>query len=256
MERISKTVLHLIILNTIFLALNALNEQHLFLRGLDLTDLLALHYFKEPHFGWWQYVSYMFMHGGFTHLLFNMYALWAFGTPLENIWGRNKFLFFYFSCGRGAALLHTGVNYYYVQQGLEALQSANVPKEIVLEAFSEGKYNPLWEKIITKSTFDNMAASFFAPTVGASGAIYGILVAFGMFFPNAKLMLFFVPYPIAARYFIPILVGIDLVSGFTGFSLFGGNIAHFAHVGGALIGFLIMLYWKKHSFDKNRWDRY
>jgi len=128
--------------------------------------------------------------------------------------------------------------------------------EEVIRALSDRKYLPMWETIINKSTFDNMAAAIASPTVGASGAIYGILVAFAMFFPNAKLMLFFVPYPIAARYFIPIIVALDLFSGFTGFSLFGGNIAHFAHVGGALIGFLIMLYWKKHSFDKNRWDRF
>ena len=252
MERISKTVLHLIIINAVLLLIT---ELHL-IPNIDLTQLLALHYFENTHFGWWQYVSYMFMHGGFTHLFFNMYALWAFGTPLENIWGRNKFLFFYFSCGVGAALLHTMVNYYYVYQGLEALQNVGVSTEEVISALSDRKYLPMWETIINKSTFDNMAAAIASPTVGASGAIYGILVAFAMFFPDAKLMLFFVPYPIAARYFIPILVGLDLISGFTGFSIFGGNIAHFAHVGGALIGFLIMLYWKKHSFDKNRWDRF
>ncbi len=211
MERISKTVLHLIIINAVLLLITELN----LIPNINLTRLLALHYFENTHFGWWQYVSYMFMHGDFMHLFFNMYALWAFGTPLENIWGRNKFLFFYFSCGVGAALLHTMVNYYYVHQGLEALQNVGVSTEEVIRA-----------------------------------------VAFAMFFPDAKLMLFFVPYPIAARYFIPIIVALDLFSGFTGFSLFGGNIAHFAHVGGALIGFLIMLYWKKHSFDKNRWDRF
>ena len=100
-----------------------------------------------------------------------------------------------------------------------------------------------------------MMSSYFTPAVGASGAIYGILVAFGMMFPDAKLMMIFIPYPIKAKYFIPILVGIDLFSGVTGFSIFGGNIAHFAHVGGALIGFLMMWYWKKNSFDANGWKR-
>ena len=103
MDRISKTVLHLIIINTIVLILTALNEKGLFLPQINIVGTFALHYFENPNFHWWQYISYMFMHADFTHLLFNMYALWAFGTPLENIWGRNKFLFFYFSCGVGAA---------------------------------------------------------------------------------------------------------------------------------------------------------
>ncbi|GJH41345.1 rhomboid family intramembrane serine protease [Capnocytophaga sp. HP1101] len=255
MERISKTVLHLIIINTIVLALTALNEKGLFLPQVNFNGTFALHYFENPNFRWWQYISYMFMHADFIHLLFNMYALWAFGTPLENIWGRNKFLFFYFSCGIGAALLHTGVNYYYVHHTLEALSGMGVTMEDLMNTISTGTYPSVWTNYVSADTINTMASSFAGITVGASGAIYGILVAFGMFFPDAKLMLFFIPYPVAARYFIPILVGIDLLSGFTGFSLFGGNIAHFAHVGGALIGFLIMLYWKKHSFDKNRWDR-
>ena len=108
MKRISKTVLHLIIINAVLLLITELN----LIPNINLTRLLALHYFENTHFGWWQYVSYMFMHGDFMHLFFNMYALWAFGTPLENIWGRNKFLFFYFSCGVGEALLHNMVNYY------------------------------------------------------------------------------------------------------------------------------------------------
>ena len=131
-----------------------------------------------------------------------------------------------------------------------------MPANEVLEIIAEGKYNPNWGNIINHSTFQSMYDVLRSTTVGASGAIYGILVAFGMFFPDAKLMLFFIPYPIAARYFIPLLVALDLIMGFVGgITIFGGNIAHFAHVGGALIGFLIMLYWKKHNFDKNRWDR-
>ncbi|EFS97913.1 peptidase, S54 family [Capnocytophaga ochracea F0287] len=256
MDRISKTVLHLIIINTIVLILTVLNEKGLFLPQVNIVGSFALHHFETPFFHWWQYISYMFMHADFTHLLFNMYALWAFGTPLENIWGRNKFLFFYFSCGVGAALLHTGVNYYYVHQAVNALAEAGVPANEVLEMIAEGKYNPNWSNIINHSTFQSMYDVLRSTTVGASGAIYGILVAFGMFFPDAKLMLFFIPYPIAARYFIPLLVALDLIMGFVGgITIFGGNIAHFAHVGGALIGFLIMLYWKKHNFDKNRWDR-
>ena len=123
------------------------------------------------------------------------------------MWGRNKFLFFYFSAGLGAALIYTLANYYNQDYG--------------------------------------------AVAVGASGAVYGILVAFGMNFPNAKLALIFFPVPIAAKYFIPVILFGDLFFGFTSYSV--GNIAHFAHIGGALIGFLIMMYWKKNQFK--RWDK-
>lgn len=251
MERITKVVKHLIIINVIFFLAAELK----IIPNLDLSRIMAIYFFENPNFKWWQYLSHMFMHGGLMHLFFNMYALWAFGSPLEKIWGQNKFLFFYFSCGIGAALLHSGVNYYYFQEGINLLTDNGIPAETVKSILTEGKYNTAWEHILPKSKFDDMMSAYFTPAVGASGAIYGILVAFAMMFPDAKLMLLFVPYPIKAKYFIPILVGLDLFSGVTGFSVFGGNIAHFAHVGGALIGFIMMWYWRKNSFDANRWDR-
>ena len=131
-----------------------------------------------------------------------------------------------------------------------------VTMEDLINTVNTNSYPRVWTEVASVNAINNMGSTFASTTVGASGAIYGILVAFGMFFPDAKLMLFFIPYPIAARYFIPLLVALDLIMGFVGgITIFGGNIAHFAHVGGALIGFLIMLYWKKHNFDKNRWDR-
>ena len=241
--------MHLIIINTLVLVLMVLNEKGLFLPQTNLTYLFSLHYYEMPSFHWWQYLSYMFMHDGIFHLLFNMYALWAFGTPLENIWGRNKFLFFYFSCGIGAALLQTGVNYYYVHQAVNALAEVGIPADETISLIREGKYSPEWGNIINYSTYKSMYDTLVSYSVGASGAIYGILVAFAMFFPDAKLMLLFVPYPIAARYFIPFVVALDLFSGVTGISIFGGNIAHFAHIGGGLVGFLIMLFWRKRSFN-------
>ena len=257
MERISKTVLHLIIINTIVLILTFLNERGLFLPHMNILDSFTLHYFENPNFHWWQYISYMFMHGDFMHLFFNMYALWAFGTPLENIWGRNKFLFFYFSCGVGAALLNTGVNYFYIHQTLNDLSGMGVTITDLTNTINTGSYPTIWTDYASREDINNLASTFLSTTVGASGAIYGILVAFGMFFPDAKLMLFFVPYPIAARYFIPIIVALDLIMGLVGnVTIFGGNIAHFAHVGGALIGFLIMLYWKKNTPNTNQWNRY
>lgn len=188
------------------------------------------------------------------HILFNMYALWAFGTPLERMWGRNKFLFFYFSAGLGAALIHTGVNYYYFNQGLEALAASGMTENTIMEIVSQGKYSPDWYNLASKSTIDNFLGAYNTPAVGASGAIYGILVAFGMSYPNSELFLIFLPVPIKAKYFIPVLVGLDLFSGVTGYPIFGSGIAHFAHVGGALFGFIMMWYWKKNQFNKNRWD--
>ncbi|CEN34760.1 rhomboid family intramembrane serine protease [Capnocytophaga cynodegmi] len=253
MERITQTVKHLIIINAIFFFV----VQYNLIPSLNLNEITPIYFFENPEFRWWQFISHMFMHGDLMHLFFNMYALWAFGSPLEHIWGRNKFLFFYLSCGIGAALIHSGVNYYYFQQGLQALAEANVSSEMVKEVLLERNLHRIYQlrEFIPSSTFDDMMSAYFTPAVGASGAIYGILAAFAMMFPDAKLMLFFIPYPIKAKYFIPIIVGLDLFSGVTGFSVFGGNIAHFAHVGGALMGFLMMWYWRKKSFDQNRWDR-
>lgn len=250
MGRITQVIKHLVIINTLLFLLTEFK----IIPSVNLTDLLALHFYESSKFHWWQYVTYMFMHGGFMHLLFNMYALWAFGSPLENMWGKNKFLFFYFSCGIGAALLHSGVNYYYFQKGMNTLIESGFSFETIKSLLAEGKYMPTWQETITKSTFDDMMSAYFVPSVGASGAIYGIMVAFAMLFPNAQMMMIFIPYPIKAKYFIPILVGIDLFSGITGFSLFGGNIAHFAHVGGALIGFIMMWYWRKNTPSNNPWD--
>jgi membrane associated rhomboid family serine protease len=185
-----------------------------------------------------------------------MYALWAFGSPLERMWGRNKFLFFYFSAGLGAALIHTGVNYYYFNEGMNALVSAGLQKTQVLEALAHpnGIDVEKLQQIVSPGIVENFASSYYTPAVGASGAIYGILVAFGMSYPNMELFLIFLPIPIKAKYFIPVLIALDLFSGVTGYSIFGSGIAHFAHVGGALFGFLMMWYWKKQQFNKNRWD--
>jgi membrane associated rhomboid family serine protease len=238
---------HLLIINLLFFVGTALY-------GDALYNWFSLWYVQNPNFGAWQFLTHMFMHGGLTHILFNMYALWAFGTPLERMWGMRKFLFFYFSAGLGAALIHTGWNYLQVSQGLDALVAAGIPQSQVLDALAQGKYSPGWMQAAPVDTVQSMIDSFMIPAVGASGAIYGILVAFGMLFPNSELFLIFLPVPIKAKYFIPVLIGLDLFSGVTGFSIFGNGIAHFAHVGGALFGFIMMWYWKKNQFNKNRWD--
>lgn len=219
------------------------------------NDLLSLHYFESDGFKFWQPITHMFMHGSPMHIFFNMFALISFGSALEHFWGAKKFLFFYFSCGVGAALIHSGVNYYHFHDGLNVLLSHNIDKGQIIELLNQGKYDTSWIEFISQSELEKMYASYLTPAVGASGAIYGLLVAFAFMFPNAELMMMFIPVPIKAKYFVPVIVLLDLFSGVTGFGLFGGNIAHFAHVGGALIGFVMMWYWKKNQFNQNRWDR-
>jgi membrane associated rhomboid family serine protease len=245
MGRITDAVKHLIILNVILFATSAMI-------GLNLSNWLALYFPRNEHFGLWQFVSHMFMHGGFMHILFNMYALWAFGSPLEQMWGRNKFIFFYFSAGIGAGLIYTGVNYFQFNSIFNELISAGINNNEILNMLETGRYNTDILNLISEKRLTELYQIYNTPAVGASGAIYGVLVAFGMTYPNAKLALIFLPVPIAAKYFIPVLIALDLFSGVTGFSLFGGGIAHFAHVGGAIIGFIMMKYWEKNQFK--RWN--
>ena len=240
MNQITDAIKHIIIINVIvFIAPQLLKS--------DFTNILALHFPKNEHFGFWQYVTHMFMHGGFTHLLFNMYGLWAFGTPLEQLWGKNKFIFFYFSAGIGAGLIYTLVNYYQFNALYGLFINAGLTNDEVISILKEGSTNDYRvTNAITQPHFEKIFSLYNAPAVGASGAVYGVLVAFGMYFKDAKLALLFFPVPIAAKYFIPILIGFDLFFGVTKYSL--GNIAHFAHIGGALIGFLLAFYWKKNHF--------
>lgn len=243
MGRISDAVKHLLIINVLlFIATQVYGDQ--------MYQWLSLWFPKNENFGFWQVVSHMFMHGNFMHILFNMYALWAFGSPLEQMWGKKRFFFFYFSAGIGAALIHTGVNYYYFNKGFEALLTSGVSQDSIQNLLEL----PRNYVKINYGEYLSFYDSFNVPAVGASGAIYGILVAFGMLFPNAELFLIFVPIPIKAKYFIPALIALDLFSGFTGYSIFGAGIAHFAHVGGALFGFIMMWYWKRNQFNNNRWD--
>lgn len=248
MRNVTETVKQLIIINVLF-----------FIGTLILGDsaykILALHFPENPAFGFWQPLSHMFMHGGFMHIFFNMFALYSFGSALEHMWGSKKFLFFYISCGLGSALLHTGVNYYYFQESLNTLMVNGFPKSEILQVLNEGKIDTRWQELLSVSDFQNFTSAYLGTAVGASGAIYGIIVAFAFMFPNAELALMFIPVPIKAKYFVPGLVLVDLYLGISGKSIFGGGgIAHFAHVGGALFGFIIMWYWKKNQFNQNRWN--
>lgn len=247
MGRLTETVKVLIIINVIF-----------FIGTLALGDVayryFSLWFFENEKFGFWQFITHMFMHGGFMHILFNMYALWAFGGPIEQMLGQKKFIFFYFSAGIGAAVIHTLSNFYHFQAGYDILLNAGMDSISIQQLLETGSYNTAILNSVSTDVLESFYASYNSPAVGASGAIYGILVAFGMLFPNVELFLLFVPFPIKAKYFIPGLIAIDLFSGVTGYSIFGGNIAHFAHIGGALFGFIMIWFWKKNRFNENRWD--
>jgi membrane associated rhomboid family serine protease len=217
----------------------------------------ALYYFENPMFKFWQPLSHMFMHGGLMHIFFNMFALYSFGSALEHFWGGNKFLFFYISCGLGAALLHSFINYLEFRNELSYLLDSGFKKDDVLSLLNQNMFDRRWLDIIGQDGVDTLSISYSVPAVGASGAVYGLLVAFAFMFPNAELALMFIPIPIKAKYFVPGILAIDLFLGFKGSSIFGAGstgIAHFAHIGGALTGFIMMWYWKKNQFNHKRWN--
>lgn len=167
-----------------------------------MFNLMALYFPTNEHFNYWQFVTSIFMHGGVMHLLLNMYALWAFGSPLEKMWGKNRFLVFYFIAGIGANLIYVGVNYFQFQMLYDKLLNAGISAETIQSILKADSYDASFLKTISNDKLAEIYQLFYIPAVGASGAIYGVLVAFGMAFPNAKLALIFFPVPIAAKYFI------------------------------------------------------
>ena len=208
-------VKHLLIINVLlYLATFTMNRFH-----IDLTDYLGLHFFKASDFRAYQLITYMFMHGNFEHLFFNMFALWMFGNTLENIWGSKRFLLFYMLCGIGAGVCQEIVQYIQYATTLAQYDSVNLGGG----------------QVIPMASYLNLMN-----TVGVSGAIYGLLLAFGMMFPNSMIYLYFF-VPIKAKWFVIGYAVIELVSGFIG----GGNVAHFAHLGGMLFGLILILVWKK-----------
>lgn len=209
-------VKNLLILNVLFFLATIACDAVL---RIDLADYLGLHYIGASDFQPFQLVTYMFMHGNFAHLFFNMFALWMFGNTLENIWGPNRFLLFYFICGIGAGLIQELVQYIQYVTTLQGYENVRIAAN----------------QIIPMSEYLNMLT-----TVGASGAVYGILLAFGMMFPNSTLYIYFA-IPIKAKWFVLIYGIIELFSGFTSVD----NVAHFAHLGGMLFGLILILYWKK-----------
>lgn len=235
MKKITPAVKILIIINVVIFIVNSMTLY-------DLNDLFGLYLPQNPNYAVWQYLTSMFMHGGVTHILFNMLGLWMFGTALEGIWGSQKFLILYFVAGIGAGVISTWVNSYEYAAGIATLAAAGMNSLDIQTMLDTARFTP--SSTLTVELVSEIYQNYHVKMVGASGAIYGVIVAFAMRYPNAKMFLMFVPFPIAAKYFVPVLLGIDLFSGVTGYSLLGGGVAHFAHLGGALVGFLLMLYWR------------
>lgn len=211
LSHLPQAVKSIIIINVLVMIMTSLNENFMY-------EKFALFYPTSPFFHWWQPLTHMFMHGGFWHLFFNMYTLFIFGSVLERVWGTKKFLIFYFITGLGAALIHTGVEWFQMQYWMGAA--------------AEGSASALTSIHMLKMT----------PTVGASGAIYGLLMGYAMLYPDSIMTLIFPPVSLKAKWFVLIFAGIELLTGLTGT---GGGIAHFAHLGGLIFGLILMLYWKR-----------
>jgi membrane associated rhomboid family serine protease len=261
-------VKNLLIINGLFF-LAQLSVKQVF--QIDLTDYLGMHYFGSSKFNPAQLVSYMFLHGGFTHIFFNMFALWMFGYTLENVWGGKRFLTYYFITGIGAALVHMLVMWISIS-GIQADAAAvmRAPDPAVFTAFIDNHYPEfksqlydfidVWNANPGNPVYVNQASSYMndliniqmdIPTVGASGAVFGILLAFGMMFPNSVIYLYFF-FPIKAKWFVILYGAAEIYFGFANNP--GDNVAHFAHLGGMIFGFFMIKYWNRKLNRYNDWQ--
>lgn len=201
-----------------------------------LADNLTGYYFASPNFRPWQIVTHMFMHSmsDFTHIFFNMYALYLFGTALENYWGTKKFIFYYMTCGIGAFFLHMGVSYFEIQKMMQNLSDKEI-YQVMITGLEEGRSY--------KVQMVELYSAINTGVVGASGAVFGVLLGFGMLFPNTELMLLFPPIPLKAKYFVMIYGAIEFYLAMR--QTAGDNVAHYAHLGGMIFGYLLLKYWQK-----------
>lgn len=260
-------VKNLLIINGIlFLTLMVFGDKF----NLDLNDILGLHYFQSEKFSPYQLVTYMFMHGNFMHIFFNMFALWMFGSAMENFWGTKRFLIYYFVTGIGAALTQYAVLYYQLSPVLESLDAFLMNPELGVfqEMISNGtiaivspemqanfqEFSIKYESLMMQDPSLTLPAVIDfvqqykidylnAPVVvGASGAVFGLLLAYGMMFPNNIIYIYFA-IPLKAKYFVIIYGALELYSGLSNNP--ADNVAHFAHLGGMLFGIFLILYWRR-----------
>jgi membrane associated rhomboid family serine protease len=265
-SQIPQVTKNLIIINALLLLATYVLRQ----TGIDLTRTLGLYYPGSEYFRPFQFLTHMFMHGGLSHLFFNMFALYMFGRVLESVWGPKRFLIFFLVTGLGAAALHTFVNYLEIAPMVKAIKAfSNTPTPELFSAFinkyqgtiehmgfsrsSVMEFAAQWYDAPFSTSYETESVSFMnkllqnrmnIPTVGASGAVFGVLLGFGMLFPNTQLMLLFPPIPIKAKYFVIGYGALELV---LAFSMPGSNVAHFAHLGGMIFGFILIKYWNKNT---------
>lgn len=231
MRQIPPITKNLLIINVLaFLAYYVLGMQ-----GINLNNLLGLHFVLADDFRPWQLLTYMFMHGGWSHLFFNMFALWMFGCTIENTWGQKRFLFYTLACGIGAGLFQEAAQFIeYAMEGLAAYDSVALNGMVVPMDMFLNQWN----------------------TVGFSGAVYGILLGFGMTYPEQRIFIFPLPVPIKGKWFVCIYAAIELFSAMT---TSNDGVAHIAHLGGMIIGYIIIRHWKK-QYERNNgfrgWDGY
>jgi len=262
-------VKNIIIINVILFAATLLFER--VLQSDFLFRHLALFSFKSPLFEPHQLVTHMFMHANFSHIFFNMFGVFMFGRILEQLWGSKKMLVFYTITGLGAAFIHLTVNYFQMSHMISLanqfdaapgydLFNSLVTKygsrsrdyDEILNFMQQWFYKPDDLSFIEAGkgyAVNIVTSNLIIPTVGASGAVFGLLIAFAMMFPDVELMLIFLPIPIKAKYFVPFYALLELFFGVAGFQW--DNVAHFAHLGGALFGFILVRYWKRNQFRIN-----
>lgn len=253
-------VKNLLIINGLFFVFTVVLENTL---HIDIKDYLALYYPSSTEFRPYQFISHLFLHGNLMHLFSNMFALWMFGAALENVWGPKRFLTFYMVTGLGAALLHTFVNFLEVQQlqtaanvflsnptpgNFESFVLNDVPGQVsgvfkeLMDAWNANPDTDVYRSNAVDLVAQLMTYKTSIPTVGASGAVFGVLLAFGMMFPNAMIYIFFF-LPLKAKYFVILYGAFELYNGLQNNP--NDNVAHFAHLGGMLFGFILIQLWRK-----------
>ncbi|RZL34311.1 MAG: rhomboid family intramembrane serine protease [Pedobacter sp.] len=233
MNNITPVVKNLLIINVIFYAATWLMGQ----QGFQLEEYLAVFYFDSPFFKVWQPITYMFMHGSTMHIFFNMFALYSFGSILEAHWGGKRFINFYLITGLGALALQWGVQAFEVYQ---------------ITGSAINNLNTLSQNGMSMADISTIRGIYAGPMVGASGAIFGLLVAFAVLYPNLEMYIMFIPVPVKAKYIIPVYIVIESFLGVARFE--GDSIAHFAHLGGALIGFILVKLWRNKNTYYDYYD--
>ena len=245
MNNLTPVVKNLLIINVIFYVATLFFQN----QGIDLSDILGAHYFNSPKFGIWQPITYMFMHGNVQHIFLNMFSLFMFGPILENHWGPKRFINFYLLTGLGAVALQLGVQAYEVYHITGSVFNSGITD---MELVNQGIQANISIPGLSEEEKNTLLGIYGFPMVGASGAVFGLLVAFGMLYPNTELYIMLIPIPIKAKFIIPIYILAELFLGVA--RIPGDSIAHYAHLGGALLGFILVKLWK--DKDNNRFYKY